>query len=194
MGTPGGPDSVVGSGDNENTPVVFALAGVGATGAGTAAGAGAAGLNGASGASQGYCDPESGQWVEGSPPLPLPSLPSLEQLAATNPVIGNIYRVYAAAAQAMASAALSENSNEAALPESQVENPSKQKSPIWNDLENSGGGRKSSGSGSRRCYYEWDHTHDDIEVYDRNGRHLGSMNPTTGELYKPPVPGKRIKL
>lgn len=32
----------------------------------------------------------------GSPPLTLPSLSSLEQLAATNPVIGPIYRVYAA--------------------------------------------------------------------------------------------------
>ena len=105
FGTPGGPDSVVGSGDNENTPVVFALAGVGATGAG----AGAAGLNGASGASQGYRDPESGQWVGGSPPLTLPSLPSLEELAATNPVIGPIFRAYAAMAQAVINASASDS-------------------------------------------------------------------------------------
>ncbi|MGJ7488554.1 hemagglutinin repeat-containing protein [Variovorax sp. LT2P21] len=94
---PGGADTVVGGGGSANTPVVFAMAGVGATGAGTAAGAAAAaGLNGASGTNQGYRDPESGRWVGGSPPLTLPSLSSLEQLAATNPVIGPIYWAYAA--------------------------------------------------------------------------------------------------
>lgn len=126
------------------------MAGAGAAGTGAAAGGvGAAGLNGASGTDQGYRDPESGQWVGGSPPLNLPSLSSLEQLAVTNPVIGPIYRVYAAAWQAMANATLSENGNGAEtgrnpeVPESQARNPSKQESPIWNDLDNSGGGRKS---------------------------------------------------
>ncbi len=33
----------------------------------------------------------------------------------------------------------------------------------------------------------------DIEVYDRGGRHLGSMNPVTGEMYKPAVKGREIK-
>lgn len=35
--------------------------------------------------------------------------------------------------------------------------------------------------------------HGDIEVYDNKGRHLGSMHPTTGELYKPPVKGRTIE-
>ena len=29
---------------------------------------------------------------------------------------------------------------------------------------------------------EWDHTHNDIEVYDNKGRHLGSMDPTTDQM------------
>lgn len=72
-------------------------------------------------------------------------------------------------------------------------NPTKGESEIWQDLDNAGNGRKQSGNGSRRRYYEWDHTHNDIEVYDKNGRHQGSMDPTTGEMYKPPVDGRRIK-
>jgi RHS repeat-associated protein len=73
-------------------------------------------------------------------------------------------------------------------------NPTKGESEVWQDLDNAGNGRKQSGNGSRRRYYEWDHTHNDIEVYDKNGKHQGSMDPTTGEMYKPPVDGRRIKL
>lgn len=75
-----------------------------------------------------------------------------------------------------------------------VTNPSKAESPVWKGLDSAGNGRKKSGSGSRTRYYEWDHTHGDIEVYDNKGRHLGSADPTTGELYKPPVRGRRINL
>ncbi|MBS0577488.1 MAG: VCBS repeat-containing protein [Proteobacteria bacterium] len=71
-------------------------------------------------------------------------------------------------------------------------NVSKQQSDVWKKLENYKKGIKRSGSGSGTRYYEWDHTHNDIEVYDRNGRHLGSMNPSTGEMYKPPVPGRTL--
>ena len=41
---------------------------------------------------------------------------------------------------------------------------------------------------------EWDHTHGDIEVYDKRGRHLGSMDPVTGNMSKPAVPGRKIEL
>lgn len=75
-----------------------------------------------------------------------------------------------------------------------ADNPSKQESPVWGNLLNAGNGRKTSGQGSDRRYYEWDYTHGDIEVYDRRGRHLGSMNPSTGEMYKPPVPGRKVDL
>jgi hypothetical protein len=75
-----------------------------------------------------------------------------------------------------------------------LQNVTKQDSPIWGGLRSVGNGRKATGSGSNTKYFEWDHTHNDIEVYDRSGRHLGSMNPVTGEMYKPAVTGRRIKL
>jgi hypothetical protein len=73
-------------------------------------------------------------------------------------------------------------------------NPTKGESEVWQDLDNAGNGRKQSGNGSRQRYYEWDHTHNDIEIYDNNGKYQNSMDPTTGKMYKPPVDGRRIKL
>jgi intein/homing endonuclease len=75
-----------------------------------------------------------------------------------------------------------------------IHNISRQDSPIWNEFDNYRNGIKSSGSGSKKRYYEWDYTHNDIEVYDKNGRHIGSMDPRTGDLYKPPVRGRDIKI
>lgn len=51
-----------------------------------------------------------------------------------------------------------------------------------------------SGSGKDRRYYEWDYTHNDIEVYNNKGHHLGSMNPYDGKMYKGPVLGRKIKI
>ncbi|OHX44641.1 hypothetical protein BBV17_25490 [Cytobacillus oceanisediminis] len=75
-------------------------------------------------------------------------------------------------------------------------NVDKQNSPVWKGLSNVKGkaNRKSSGAGSKKKYYEWDHTHDDIEVYDNKGKHLGSMDPVSGKMYKPKVKGRKIKL
>jgi RHS repeat-associated protein len=74
-------------------------------------------------------------------------------------------------------------------------NIKKQESEIWNNLDNvKGSDRKTSGQGKNKQYYEWDFTHNDIEVYDSKGNHLGSMDPVTGEMYKPPVKGRKIKL
>jgi hypothetical protein len=58
-------------------------------------------------------------------------------------------------------------------------------SPKWNELENYRDGLKRSGSGKQTRYYQWDYTHGHIEVYDKSGRHLGEMDPITGEL----IPG-----
>jgi RHS repeat-associated protein len=71
-------------------------------------------------------------------------------------------------------------------------NPTKAESPVWKNLGGGGGNTKTSGSGSSKRYYRWDHTHNDIEVFDKRGRHLGSMDPTTGEMYKPPVAGRKM--
>ena len=68
-------------------------------------------------------------------------------------------------------------------------------SAVWKDLKPSGQkGMKMSGHGADRRYYEWDHTHGDIEVYDSRGRHVGSMDATTGQMTKPPVKGRYIDL
>ncbi|SAK99059.1 Cytotoxic [Caballeronia glebae] len=67
-------------------------------------------------------------------------------------------------------------------------NPSKADSPVWQDLKSAGNGVKTDGV----RYYEWDYTHNDIEVYDKRGRHIGSADPVTGELYKSAVPGRKL--
>ena len=65
---------------------------------------------------------------------------------------------------------------------------------FWNNLDRcKGGGTRTNGeSGKKRRFYEWDHTHGDVEVYDGRGKHLGSADPQTGEMTKPPVPGREI--
>jgi filamentous hemagglutinin len=40
--------------------------------------------------------------------------------------------------------------------------------------------------------YDWDYVHNDIEIYDRFGNHIGSMDPQTGLRYKGPVVGRTI--
>lgn len=74
-------------------------------------------------------------------------------------------------------------------------NVQKQESPVWKSFDNvKGQDRKTTGFGNNKRYYEWDHTHNDIEVYDKKGRHLGSMDPITGEMYKPKVEGRTIDI
>ena len=71
---------------------------------------------------------------------------------------------------------------------------SKSTSPVWKKLNNFKGKIKTSGSGRNKRYFQWDHTHSDIEVYNHQGIHMGSMHPITGELYKPPVKGRKLKF
>jgi len=68
-------------------------------------------------------------------------------------------------------------------------------SPVWQGAEPWRGQTRSNGKRSRkREYYEWDHTHGDIEVYDHRGKHKGSMDPVTGQMTKGPVPGRKIDI
>lgn len=46
--------------------------------------------------------------------------------------------------------------------------------------------------GSKQRYYTWDHTHNDIEVFDSNKKHLGSIDPVNGLFYKGPVKGRKL--
>lgn len=40
---------------------------------------------------------------------------------------------------------------------------------------------------------EWDSQHGDVEVYDKRGNHKGSADPGTGQMTKPPVPGRTVE-
>jgi len=73
------------------------------------------------------------------------------------------------------------------------QNTNPTESPVWQDLKPHKGKTKTDGKGRKKRFYEWDYTHGDIEVYDRNGKHLGSMDPKTGKMYKPAEPGREIK-
>ncbi len=41
-------------------------------------------------------------------------------------------------------------------------------------------------------YLQWDHLHNDVEVYSDSEIHLGSLDPKTMNLYKPPVRNRRF--
>lgn len=60
---------------------------------------------------------------------------------------------------------------------------------FWKALKPFRGKTKTDGTGKR---YEWDYTHNDVEVYNKRGQHLGSADPETGAMIKPPVPGRKI--
>ena len=64
---------------------------------------------------------------------------------------------------------------------------------MWKELQHYKKDVKTNGlSGKDRRYYQWDHTHNDIEVYSGTGKrqHLGSMDPKTGRIYKEAVKGR----
>ena len=85
-----------------------------------------------------------------------------------------------------------------AFPQSQEQsfpaNEAHTKNPSWKELNPFRGQTKTNGlQGKERRYYERDRTHGDVEVYDSQGNHLGSMDTKTGEMTKPAVPGRNIK-
>ena len=66
---------------------------------------------------------------------------------------------------------------------------------FWKDLKPFRGKTKTNGlQGKNKRFFEWDHTHGDVEVYDGRGRHLGSADPNTGAMTKPAVPGRSITI
>ena len=72
-------------------------------------------------------------------------------------------------------------------------NTTKQQSAVFKKFKSVRGQTyRYSGYGRNRQYYDWDFTHNDIEVYDRNGKHLGSMDPLTGKMYKGAVKGRKL--
>ena len=75
-----------------------------------------------------------------------------------------------------------------------ITNVSKAESKIWKKLQSAKNGLKKSGSGKNLRYYSWDNLHNEIEVFDRFGKHLGVMDPTTGQIIKSAVRGRSIKI
>lgn len=55
-------------------------------------------------------------------------------------------------------------------------------------------GQKVWRSADRERYYTWDALHGEIEVFNKRGRHLGSLHAIRGVLIKPAVRGRRITL
>lgn len=41
--------------------------------------------------------------------------------------------------------------------------------------------------------YEWDSQHGAVEIYDKQGKHLGEFDPETGEQTKPAKPGRKVE-
>lgn len=42
--------------------------------------------------------------------------------------------------------------------------------------------------------YTWDDTHQEVEVFNKRGRHLGAADPITGELIKAARKGRTIDV
>ena len=79
-------------------------------------------------------------------------------------------------------------------PGPRVTNPPKAESPVWRELQPYRQEIKTNQkSGSKKEFYEWDHAHNDIEVFNHNGDHIGSMHPVTAKIYKPAIPGRDIR-
>jgi len=53
-----------------------------------------------------------------------------------------------------------------------------------------GGGKRSRWKDRKGTIYEWDSQHGAVEMYDKQGKHLGEFNPETGIQTKPGKPGR----
>ncbi|MDD2050167.1 colicin E3/pyocin S6 family cytotoxin [Pseudomonas putida] len=53
-----------------------------------------------------------------------------------------------------------------------------------------GGGKRRRWVDSSGKIYEWDSQHGAVEIYNKQGKHLGEFNPETGEQTKPAKPGR----
>jgi hypothetical protein len=56
-----------------------------------------------------------------------------------------------------------------------------------------GGGLRKRWKDSEGNIYEWDSRHGTIEIYDRQGRHIGEYDGETGERLKPANPNYSVE-
>ena len=75
------------------------------------------------------------------------------------------------------------------------ESPPKDIKDVFPNAENSSNKnqRKRWVDGVNGDIYEWDYQHGDIEIYDKRGKHKGSINPKT-KKQKPPVKGRKTNV
>ena len=59
-------------------------------------------------------------------------------------------------------------------------------------VQGGGGARRRWKDGKGRIY-EWDSQHGAVEMYDKQGKHLGEFDPVTGEQTKPAKPGRKVE-
>ena len=55
------------------------------------------------------------------------------------------------------------------------------------------GERRWHSDGGNRLY-TWDALHGEVEVFNRRGKHLGSLDPITCDMIKPAVAGRTIDV
>lgn len=55
-----------------------------------------------------------------------------------------------------------------------------------------GGSARKRWKDSRGRIYEWDSQHGAVEIYNKQGKHLGEFDPISGEQTKPANPGRKI--
>ncbi|MCF4998335.1 detoxification-like protein [Pseudomonas syringae] len=56
-----------------------------------------------------------------------------------------------------------------------------------------GGGARRRWKDGKGRIYEWDCQHGAVEMYDKQGKHLGEFDPITGEQTKPAKPGRKVE-
>jgi hypothetical protein len=56
-----------------------------------------------------------------------------------------------------------------------------------------GGGTRRRWKDGKGRIYEWDSQHGAVEMYDKQGKHLGEYDPLTGEQTKPAKPGRKVE-
>ncbi|MBD3249181.1 hypothetical protein GF336_03990 [Candidatus Woesearchaeota archaeon] len=73
-----------------------------------------------------------------------------------------------------------------------VVNVRKPDSPIWKNILKNGRSIKSNPQYKRvgKRIYKWDNLHNEIEVFDDMGKHMGAQDPLSGAMYKPAVKGR----
>jgi hypothetical protein len=54
------------------------------------------------------------------------------------------------------------------------------------------GERRSRGADGR--LYKWDAPHGEIELFDKQGRHRGAIDPVSGDAREPTREGRRIRV